>query len=368
MTRFTAHPTLTPTSRTRPAALTLNALALLAALSLAAQAGAQASAPTTLDLSGAVTRALASGPDTTTGRANLQKAQANDKAVRADPTSLITDQLSAQQGVDSAAANLAGTKLSVMQTVVTQYLSVYESEQRTDLNAAQVNYYSRSLQIAQARLAARVATQLDVTKAQNSLASNQQELADAKAQRPIAAAQLAKTLGLGSAAISVKAPPAPPVLNATLASLQSGLEDRLASLVQASGAVQTAQLQVKVADNDYTPARTLQDAQTALSNAQRDLDSARKAALNTLNDAYRAAQNAREQVSISAASVSAQQTTVSQAQARLKAGTAAAIDVQNAEVQLLSAQFSLTQAQDNLWKALAALSVAAGKDVTGLAQ
>ena len=352
----------------RPAArpFTLNTLALLATLSLAAQASAQGS--TALSLPDAVTRALASGPDTTTSRANLQKAQANDKAVRADPTSLITDQVSAQQGLESAQVNLSSTKLTVLQTVVTQYLSIYEAEQREDLNAAQVNFYSRSLQIAQARLAAKVATQLDVTKAQNSLSTNQQELADARAQRPIAAAQLAKTLGLGQSAVTVKAPPAPPQLSATLASLQAGLDARLPTLVVAANAVQTAQLQVKVSDNDYTPARTLQDAQTALSNAQRDLDSGRKAALTSLNDAYRAAQNAREQIGISASSLSAQQTTLNQAQAKLKAGTAAAIDVQNAQVQLLSAQFALTQAQDNFWKALAALSVAAGKDVTGLTQ
>ena len=356
---------MTTPSRTTARPFALNTLALLAALSLAAQAGAQGAA---LDLGSAVTRALASGPDTTTSRANLQKAQANDKAVRADPTSIITDQVSAQQGLESAQINLSSTKLTVMQTVVTQYLSIYEAEQREDLNAAQVNYYSRSLQIAQARLAARVATPLDVTKAQNSLSSNQQELADARAQRPIAAAQLAKTLGISQSAVTVKAPPAPPQLSATLASLQAGLEDRLPTLVQAANAVQSAQLQVKVSDNDYTPVRTLQDAQTALSNAQRDLDSGRKAALTTLNDAYRAAQNAREQVGISSASLSAQQTTLAQAQAKLKAGTAAAIDVQNAQVQLLSAQFALTQAQDTSWKALAALSVAAGKDVTGLAQ
>ena len=197
---------MTTPSRTTARPFALNTLALLAALSLAAQAGAQGAA---LDLGSAVTRALASGPDTTTSRANLQKAQANDKAVRADPTSIITDQVSAQQGLESAQINLSSTKLTVMQTVVTQYLSIYEAEQREDLNAAQVNYYSRSLQIAQARLAARVATPLDVTKAQNSLSSNQQELADARAQRPIAAAQLAKTLGITQSAVTVKAPAHP---------------------------------------------------------------------------------------------------------------------------------------------------------------
>ncbi|AZI41352.1 TolC family protein [Deinococcus psychrotolerans] len=351
----------------RPRPFALNTLALLATLSLAAQATAQTNA-VTLDLASAVTRAIANGPDVNTSRANLQKAQANSKAVQADPTSIITDQLAAQQTLQSATVGIANTKLSVMQTVISQYLGIYEADQRTSLNAAQVNFYSRSLQIAQARLAAKVATQLDVTKAQNSLSSNQQELADAKAQRPIAAAQLAKTLGLGQTAVTVKDPAAPPALSSTLASLQAGLDDRLPALVQAANAVQTAQLQVKVSDNDYTPARTLQDAQTALSNAQRDLDSGRKVALTALNDAYRAAQNAREQVGISAASLAAQQTSLNQAQARLKAGTAAAIDVQNAQVLLLSAQFALAQAQDNSWKALAALSVAAGKDVTGLVQ
>ncbi|WP_420596419.1 TolC family protein [Deinococcus sp.] len=344
---------------------TLNMLALLATLSLAAQASAQTS--NALSLPQAVTRALASGPDTTTSRANLQKAQANSAAVQADPTSVITDQTAAQQGLQSAQVGLSATKLATLQSVINQYLSIYEAEQRTALNTAQVSFFTRSLQIAQARLAAKVATTLDVTKAQNSLSSNQQELADARAQRPIAASQLAKTLGLGNAAVAVTAPPAPPKLSATLAALQTGLDTRLSTLVQAQNAVDTAQLQVNVANNDYTPARTLQDARTALSNAQRDLDSARKASQTALSDAYRAATSAREQVGIAAANLSAQQTTVNQSQARLKAGTAAAIDVQNAQVQLLSNQFALTQAQDTLWKALSALSVAAGQDITGLA-
>jgi outer membrane protein len=353
------------TQHTTLPARKLSTLALLVTLSLAAQAGAQS---TSLDLSGAVNRALSSGPDVSTGRANLQKAQANLKAVSADPTSIITDQTTAQQTLSSATVGLSATKLTVLQTVVTQYLSIYEADLKTSLNQAQVNFYARSLQIAQARLAARVATPLDVTKAQNSLASNQQELSDARASRPIAEAQLTKTLGLGKVAVSVKAPPAPPALKDSLTSLQTGLDTRLGTLVQAENAVQLAELQVKVANNDYTPARTLQDAQTALSNAQRDLDSARKTATTALSDAYRAAISAREAVSISAASLSAQQTTLAQAQARLKAGTAAAIDVQNAQVQVQAAQVALVTAQDNLWKALAALSVAAGKDVTGLAQ
>ena len=54
------------------------------------------------------------------------------------------------------------------------------------------------------------------------------------------------------------------------------------------------------------------------------------------------------------------------AQARLKAGTAAAIEVQQAQVQALQADFSVLQAQGGVWRALAGLGVAAGQDVTGL--
>lgn len=69
--------------------------ALILTLALSGAATAQSS----YDLSSAVARAIASGPDLTTARANLQKAQANAAAVTADPTSLITTKLSAQQGL-----------------------------------------------------------------------------------------------------------------------------------------------------------------------------------------------------------------------------------------------------------------------------
>ena len=54
------------------------------------------------------------------------------------------------------------------------------------------------------------------------------------------------------------------------------------------------------------------------------------------------------------------------ARARLKAGTAAAVEVQQAEVQAQQATLAVQQAQGGVWQALAALSVASGVDVTGL--
>lgn len=336
-------------------------LALFLAASLAA------AQTVSLTLPDAVSRALATGPDVTTARANFQKAQATLGAAQADPTSIITTLTQAQQGAAAAAVALAATKLNVAQTVIAQYLAAFEAAQRVTLNGAQVALDERNLQIAQARLKARVATRLDVNRAQTSLNQNRQELADARAQLPVLEAQLARTLGLNFGTnLQIAAPPAPPKLSVTLAGLQSGLEKRLPTLVQAAQGAEFAALQVRLSDNDYTPARTLQDAQTALANAQRDLEGAQRSAATQLRDAYRAVQDAQQKVDIARQQAANAQAALSQAQARLKAGTAAAVEVQQAQVQAQQAAFGVTQAQDNLWRALAALSVASGTDVTGL--
>lgn len=339
------------------------ASALLLTLALSPAASAQ----TRLTLASAVTQALQSGPDVTSARANLQKAQAGLRAVRADPTSIITTLTQAEQDAAAQLASLQGSKLNVAQTVIGQYVAAYEAQGRIDLNRAQVALDERNLQIARARLEARVATQLDVNRAQTSLNSNRQELADAQAQLPVLEAQLARTLGLPAGTnLVLAAPPTPPTLSVSLATLQSGLEKRLPKLVQAANGAALAQLQVKLSNNDYTPARTLQDAQIALANAQRSLNDAARASSTRVSDAYRAVQNAGQQVNIARQQATNAQTALTQAQARLKAGTAAAVEVQQAQVQAQQAALGVQQAQDGLWQALAALGVASGMDVTGL--
>lgn len=349
-------------------------ISLLLPLSLAVSgalssqsASAQASAQNSLTLASAVSRALNSNADVVSARATLQKAQANLRAVRADPSSIITTTTQAEQDVTAQASALDGTKLKTMQAVVGAYISAFETQQRVSLNAAQVALDERNLSIARARLAAKVATQLDVSRAQTSLNANRQELADARAQLPVQQAQLSRLIGLNSGTeLSLSAPPAAPKLSAALGTLQAGLEKRLPALVQAANGVALAKLQVNLANNDYTPVRTLEDARVALENAQRSLDDAARASGTGVRDAYRAVQSAQEGLSVARQQAQNAQESLTQARARLKAGTAAAVEVQQAEVQAQQATLSVQQAQDGVWQALAALSVAAGTDVTGL--
>ncbi len=324
-------------------------------------------AQTTLDLPGAVKLALTSGPDITTARTNQQKAAADLKAKQADPTAVITDLLPARQSSASTALTVQATRLSVTQTVLTQYTALWEAQQSVSLNSAQASLDERQLKIVQAKLQNQAGTQLDVSKAQNTLNQDRQELANAQAQLPVLKAQLAKTLGLPVGTnLNIKAPPAPPAYTTALASLQNGLDARLTGVLSATQAVESAQLQVKLADNDYTARRTLEDARTSLSNAQLDLDSARKSAQTTLRDADRSVRDAQERVRLANQSLTNARTSLAQAQAKLKGGTASTVDVLTAQVNVQSAQLTLTQAQDKLWTALAALGVAGGTDATGL--
>ncbi|NTX98828.1 TolC family protein [Deinococcus sp. JMULE3] len=324
-------------------------------------------APTALTLGSAVTRAVTQGVDVTTARANLQKAQANLRAVRADPTSLITTLTQAEQDVAAQTASLNAAKLGAAQAAVSGYVQAFEAAQRTALAQAQVSLSERQLKIAQARLAARVATTLDVSRAQNALSSDRQDLASAQASLPVLEASLTRTLNLPAGTdLKLAAPGDAPKLSVTLAALQAGLEKRLPSLVQAAGGVNFAALQVKLADNDYTPARTLEDARTALDNASRALEDGARAAQTGVRDAWRSAQDAQARVAVAQDAAANAQTALRNAQARLKAGTAAAIEVQQAQVQAQQAELSVQQARGGVWRALAALGSAAGQDVTGL--
>ncbi|WP_045235016.1 TolC family protein [Deinococcus pimensis] len=334
----------------------------LTALLLVGAAHAQTVTPRTLEES--VTLALRAGPDVASARASLSDAQTNLSALRADPSALLPDTTQAQQAVTLGTAQLAGTRMTVMQNVVNAYLNLYETQRNVALLQSQAELDAKNVQVAQAKLQARSGTSLDVAKAQNTLGTTRQNLANAQAQLTVQASALAKLFGQTGAA--VKTPPAPPALKVTLASLSQGLESRLPTLVSAKNAADLADLNVKLSDNDYTPRLTLESARTKAQNAQRDLENARRSATNALTDAYRAAQDAAERVSLQQKNLANAQSTLNQANVRYRSGVISRLELDTTAQTVESARFALTQAQDASWKALAALGAASGVDVAGL--
>lgn len=325
---------------------------------------ASAASAASVTLSSAVTAALNNAAEVKTAQANLDKAASANKAAQNDPAALVAAKLSSSNALASAQAALRGARLNTLQSTITAYTNLLEAQENVDLQSLQVQNDSKNVQVAQTKLSIGNATRLDVQNAQNTLAGSQQTLADAKAQVNLASAKLGTLTGLGSG-LKAAGTPSVPKLSATLANLQGGLGS-LGSLVNAAGDLSEAQLNVKLASNDFTPARTLQDAQTAQANAQRALDSAQKSARQTLASAYQTAQNAYELLSVAQSREAAAQKAYTQDAARLKSGTISAVELQVTQLSLKKARFARLQAQDNVLSSLAALSVASGKNLTGV--
>ncbi|WP_309571586.1 TolC family protein [Deinococcus sp.] len=299
-----------------------------------------------------------------TAQANLDKAQAANAAAQADPSTLVAAKLSAKTTATLAQAQLRGAKLGALQNTVTAYTSLLEAQENVSLQTVQVQLDTKNVQVAQVKLGIGNATTLDVTNAQNTVASSQQNLADGRAQVNLASARLSTLTGL-VAGVRAAGAPTVPKLTSAQAALQGGLP-ALSSVSAAGNDLALAQLNVKLADNDFTPARTLQDAKTALANAQRSADSAAKTATQSLASAYQAAQNAYELLAVAQSREAAAQKTATQDAARLKSGTISAVELQSSQLALKKAQYSRLQAQDNVLVALAALSVAGGMNLTGI--
>ncbi len=339
--------------------------AYLAALGAALAIGLT-SAQTVLTLESSMTQAFTKGPDLATSQATLKNAQADLAAKQSDPSTLVIAMTQAQQTLALNTAQLEAQKLSVMSNVAGAYLNLFEGQENVKVLQAQLDLDAKNLDVAKAKLAAKNGTQLDVSKADSTLSASKQSLADAKAQLPILSNRLEVMLGTNTGNLTVGAPPAFKEVKIDQATLEKSLETRLPSVLQASQAVDLANLNVRLSDNEYTPPATLRDFKTQLENAQRTLDTTRTNALTSLRDANRNVSNALEQVRIAKQNLDNATESLSQDQAKFKSGTISAVQLQTTQVTALRARYTYTQSTDSYLRALASLSTASGVDQIGL--
>jgi outer membrane protein len=332
-------------------ALTLTGMALAAA--------------TGLNLEGATKLAVERNADIASSRATLENARADLRVKEADPTTLVGALLLARNTAALEAVKLENKRLEVFGNVLTAYANLFEAQENLEVLEAQVLLDARNVEVAKAKLASKNGTALDVSKAESTLSSSRQSLADAKAQLPILSNKLEALIGANG---DLKASEALALTTVKLdaAALESGLESRVSSVVQAAQAVGSAELNVKLSDNDYTPISTLRDYQTQLENAKRSLDSARSSAVTNLRDAIRSAGNSRERVTIASKDFENNKEGLAQDQQRFKNGTISRVQLQQSEVAALKSQYAFAQAINLYWKALSTVSTASGRDVIGL--
>lgn len=338
------------------------AISLLFAGALVAVAQANA---TTLEA--AVKTAFLQGSDVASSTQSLQTARSDLTKLQSDPTTLVVSLTQGLQAVTLSTLQLNASRITVFGNVTTAYLNLYEAQQNLEVLSAQVALESRNLDVTKAKLAQKNGTALDVRKSENTLANAKQNLANQKAQLPTLSNKLEVLLGADlKGDLTVADPSAFKEIKYDLAGLEKGLDLNLPSVLQAAQGVELQMLNVKLANNDYTPANTLTDAKSNLQTAQRNVETARKNGLTNLRDAARNVSSTLEAIRIARVSLQNDSDSLKQDQQRFKNGSVSRVQLQSSEVAVLKSSYSLTQAQDSYTKALNALSFAAGRDITGM--
>ncbi len=333
-------------------------------LLVGALAAAQVSA-TTLEV--LLKTAFLKGADVASSTQSLQTARSDLTKLQSDPTTLVVSLTQGQQAVTLAITQLNASRITVLGNVTTAYLNLYEAQQNLEVLTAQVALDSRNLDVIKAKLAQKNGTELDVRKSENTLANSKQNLANQKAQLPTLSNKLEVLLGSDlKGDLTVADPPAFKEVKYDLATLEKALDANLPSVLQAVQSLELATLNVKLADNDYTPSNTLTDAKNSQTTAQRNLETARKNGVTNLRDAARNVASTLEAIRIAQVSLQNDSDSLKQDQQRYKNGSISRVQLQSSEVAVFKSAYSLGQAQDSYTKALNALSLSAGLDISGL--
>ena len=333
---------------------------LLCTTLLAAQA--QTAQTTPITLSSAVASALAAGSTVQDAQVGITSAANTLRAVQADPSTLATALLAAEQASALARAQLTAAKLTATQNATVAFIALYQSQELITLNQLQTVIDSKNLQVAQVKLSTRSGTALDVQNAQNTLYSSRQNLTAAQSQLLVNRQKLANVIARPGQYLVVT-PPAVPA-----APQNTALSSGYAALLKDQQAVDTAALAVKLADNEFTARVTLEQARTALSNAQSILASDQKTLLTTLTTAQSTAEASQASYRAALQGEANALAAYTQDTVRLRSGTISGVALLQSQLVLAKAQYARVQALVSAWQALAALGTASGRDVTGFVQ
>lgn len=170
--------------------------------------------------------------------------------------------------------DLAAARLSAQALLVQTYFSLRTFEAQQALYERNLEAYSRSASLTQARYDAGVVGRTDVLQAQTQLKSAQAQLAEAKAQRAQLEHALAVLLGLPPSGFSLPRTAGVPASPAIPTLLPSTLLQRRPDIAAAERRVAAAYAQIGVAKAAYFPTLTLSASAGYRSTSLSDLISA----------------------------------------------------------------------------------------------
>ncbi len=304
-------------------------------------------------------------PSITVARAQLAQAQATLTEAQANPASLVLALTQAQQSASEAQASLTQAQLVAANGLAQAWAGWTSTTDKLKITQAQLMLDRSKLKADQARLSVGYATALTVAQDQNTVQRDQLASAQAKQDLQQAKLQLAAALGQDRSPASIK-PAVAPSPQLELVNLQKLAAEHALSVIKARDTVRLAELQLKLAQNDYSTASAQQNAQTTLLTAKANLVAAGRSASLSVAQAYQGWADATASIQTAKNNAQTAKQQLKTVQAQLQAGVVTPIQVEAAQLTVIQAEAALNNAQASRLTALTSLNVAVSGDVADI--
>lgn len=288
-------------------------------------------------------------------RLALEQARANNLL---KPSPVMLHQAEAAYTNAQSSLNLA--KLDLALEVEQQYYELLKAEDMLKIANEALQLAQEQLNVTMAKKEAGVAADLDVLKAKNQVSSAQANLGKAQRNRDVAVFTLNQTIGLSvdtqlSLADQFSYEPVSVDLEeATKEALTNRVE-----IAQAQATVELADLNVKLADNGYTPQLTLARNKLAANDAAVRLKQQQDKIVLAARQAYVNLKEAESRITLTSQKAQESKENLRITQLLYNADMATSLDVltaQNAstqaEIDALEAIFDYNVAKAQFWRAL----------------
>ncbi len=251
-----------------------------------------------------------------------------------------TLRLQAQSGLDLAKQDLRLAEDDLALAVETDFYSVLKAENLLQVVEESLASAKRHEEVASKKLAAGTVTKLDVIKAARNVLNAQANLTQARHGRDLALMKFRQTLGI---ALDANVYPASSAFS--IEPIQLNLEDDLAfalenrmEIQQLQLALEVAEKNVELSDNDYTAALTLEQAKINLEKAKLQYQQAKDGLNLEIRQSYLAVMDAQERIGVLAKGVEEAQETLRLSELSYEADMITSNEVQDAQVAVTSAK------------------------------
>jgi outer membrane protein len=272
---------------------------------------------------------------------SLEQTEATN-LTKPSPTSVYQ----ARMSLESARKNLEITKQDVILNTDQLYCSLLRAEHLVSISEQALALAERQFEIAMAKESVGMATKLDIMRAENQTTSACNSLASALLNKNLAMVALNQAIGFDPETILSPRDDFSYENTGDLdlnASIEFALANRV-EIAQAQSAVEIADMNVKLADNSFTPRLTYERAKLAAADARVKLTEQQSKIAFAVRQAYVALKQAEAKVELAGLKVNEARENLRITQLLFEADMATNVEVLSAQNQYTQSQIDAVQA------------------------